>query len=246
MARLDRLAPVKEMAQLAATLGRQFSQDVLAAVSRVAEISLDVALHQLVEAELVYRRGLAPSVIFEFKHALVQEVAYNSLLRSKRQQLHVEIASIMEEQFAETVAAQPELLSHHYQSAGLPARAIPYSLRAGDVAVSRYASAEAAVHYQAALDMADGQTPSDDVASARIQATLKLASVATKRDQFERNLQNLERARQLAEQVNSREQLCRILYWIGRMNFVLAVSSRAWCMPSNRCGWPKRWATTTR
>ena len=221
MARLDRLAPVKEMAQLAATLGRQFSQDVLAAVSRVAEISLDVALHQLVEAELVYRRGLAPSVIFEFKHALVQEVAYNSLLRSKRQQLHVEIASIMEEQFAETVAAQPELLSHHYQSAGLPARAIPYSLRAGDVAVSRYASAEAAVHYQAALDMADGQTPSDDVASARIQATLKLASVATKRDQFERNLQNLERARQLAEQVNSREQLCRILYWIGRMNFVL-------------------------
>ena len=178
MARLDRLAPVKEMAQVAATLGRQFSQDVLAAVSRVAEISLDVALSQLVEAELVYRRGLAPSVIFEFKHALVQEVAYNSLLRSKRQQLHVEIAGIMEGQFAETVAAQPELLSHHYQAAGLPARAIPYSLRAGDVAVSRYAAAEAAVHYQAALDMADGLPPSDDTASARIQAILKLASVA--------------------------------------------------------------------
>ncbi len=221
MARLDRLAPVKEIAQLAATLGRRFTYELLAAVSRLAESALNDALSQLMDAELVYRRGLPSDVVYEFKHALVRDAAYNSLLRSKRQQLHVEIARILEEQFPEAVEAKPELLSHHYQYAGFPDRAIPYSIRAGDVAASRYAAAEAGVHYQAALDMASSLPASDDAARARIQAILKLASVSSKREQFERDLENLERARRLAEQIDNREELCRVLYWIGRMNYVV-------------------------
>jgi tetratricopeptide (TPR) repeat protein len=221
MERLDRLAPVKEVAQLAATLGRRFTLELLAAVSRLAQKTLDNALTRLMDAELVYRRGLAPEVVYEFKHALVRDAAYNSLLRSKRQQLHLEIARILEERFPEAVAASPELLSHHYQSAGLSDRAIPYSIRAGDVAAGRYASVEAGIHYRAAFEMSGSLSASDESARTQIQAILKLASVSTKREQFERDLENLERARGLAEQSDSREQLCRVLYWIGRMNYVV-------------------------
>ena len=227
MARLDRLAPVKEVAQLAATLGRRFTQDLLAAVSHLAEDTLEQALEQLMNAELVYRRGFAPEVIYEFKHAMVQDVAYNSLLRSKRHELHVEIARILESQFPDTVETKPELLSHHYKSAGMPARAIPYSMRAGDVAASRYATAEATVHYQAALDMANELPASAEAGNARVQAILKLASVAARREHFERDLRNLEGVRQLAESGANRDQLCRILYWTGRMYFVLGNFDRA-------------------
>ena len=220
MARLDRLAPANEVAQIAAALGRRFSQDLLAAVSRLVQATLDSALSRLMDAGLVYRRGLLPEVVYEFKHALVRDAAYNSLLRSKRQQLHAEIARILEERFPQTVTAMPELLSYHFQAAGLPERAIPYTVKAGDVAVSRYASAEAWTHYRTAMDMADLLPPSEAAARAQIQATLKLASVSSKRDQFERDLEQLERARGLAEKVGDREQLCRILYWIGRMNYV--------------------------
>jgi class 3 adenylate cyclase/tetratricopeptide (TPR) repeat protein len=221
MARLDRLAPVKEVAQLAATLGRRFTQDLLAAVSKLAETALNDALSRLMDAELVYQRGLPPEVVYEFKHALVRDAAYNSLLRSKRQQLHLEIARILEEQFPAAVEASPELLSHHYQCAGLPDRAIAYSIRAGDIAASRYASEEASAHYQAAFDMSSSLSASNEAARLQIQATLKLASVSSKREQFERDLQNLERAHRLAEQSNGREQLSLVLYWIGRMNYVL-------------------------
>jgi tetratricopeptide (TPR) repeat protein len=151
----------------------------------------------------------------------VQDVAYSSLLRSKRYQLHAEIAGILESQFRDTIDTRPGLLSHHYKSAGKFDRAIPYSIRAGDVAASRYASSEATVHYQAAFDMASELQASDEAGNARVQAVLKLASVATRREHFERDLRNLEGVRQLAESGANREQLCRILYWTGRMHFVL-------------------------
>ncbi len=221
MARLDRLAPVKEVAQLAATLGRRFTQELLSAVSKLAEVALNDALRRLTDAELVYQRGLPPEVVYEFKHALVRDAAYNSLLRSKRQQLHLEIARILEQQFPAAVEASPELLSHHYRCAGLADRAIPYSIRAGDIAASRYASEEASAHYRAAFDMSGSLSASDEAARLQIQAILKLASVSSKREQFEQDLKNLERAHLLAEQSNSREQLSSVLYWIGRMNYVL-------------------------
>ena len=221
MAQLDRLGPAKELAQIGAAIGREFSHALLAALVRKPEAELGSALDRLIAAGLLFRQGVPPHAKYLFKHSLVQDVAYGNLLRSKRHQLHAEIAGILESQFRDTIDSSPGLLSHHYKSAGKFDRAIPYSIRAGDVAASRYASSEATVHYQAAFDMASELQASDEAGNARVQAVLKLASVATRREHFERDLRNLEGVRQLAESGANREQLCRILYWTGRMHFVL-------------------------
>jgi tetratricopeptide (TPR) repeat protein len=221
MARLDRLGPAKELAQIAAAIGREFSHALLSALVRKPETEVESALDRLIAAGLLFRQGVPPHARYLFKHSLVQDVAYGSLLRSKRHQLHAEIAGILESQFRDTIDSSPGLLSDHYKSAGKFDRAIPYSIRAGDVAASRYASSEATVHYQAAFDMASELQASDEAGNARVQAVLKLASVATRREHFERDLRNLEGVRQLAESGANRERLCRILYWTGRMHFVL-------------------------
>ena len=122
MARLDRLAAVKALAQLGATLGREFSYALLQAVSPWDEETLRRGLHQLVEAEFLYQQGLPPQATYLFKHALIQEAAYQSLLRSTRQQSHQRIAQVLEGRFPETAAMQPELLAHHYTEAGLRRR----------------------------------------------------------------------------------------------------------------------------
>lgn len=131
MARLDRLGPAKEIAQLGATIGREFSYELLHSVANRDEESLQHGLKQLVEAELLYQRGLSPQATYLFKHALIQDTAYQSLLKSKRQQLHQQIARALEDQFAGTKENQPELLAHHYTEAGLIAQAIPYWQQAG-------------------------------------------------------------------------------------------------------------------
>jgi predicted ATPase len=122
MARLDRLAAVKGLAQLAATLGREFSYALLHAVSPWDEGTVQRGLHQLVEAEFLYQRGLLPQATYLFKHALIQDTAYQSLLRSTRQQYHQRIAQVLAAQFPETAETQPELLAYHYTEAGRPAR----------------------------------------------------------------------------------------------------------------------------
>jgi tetratricopeptide (TPR) repeat protein len=220
MARLDRLSDVKEVAHLASTLGRVFHHDLLAAVSTLDEAALAHALEQLVDAELIYRRGDPPDAIYEFKHALVQDAAYNSLLRSKRLQFHKRIGETLEARFAETVATKPELLAHHFREAGLPAKAFPYAMRAGEAAATRYAPTEARARFQEALDLAHSLPPSENAARAQIEATLKLASVAQNRGHYERDLQHLEQARILAEGLNDRESLCQIQYWVGRINYI--------------------------
>jgi class 3 adenylate cyclase/tetratricopeptide (TPR) repeat protein len=221
MARLDKLAPVKEVAQLAATLGRVFSHELLAALSPLGQVALEQALSELVEAELLFRRGSMPEVTYEFKHALLQDAAYGSLLRAKRQQLHARIGQVLEERFPHTVEARPELLAHHFREAGLAERAIPYALQAGAAAVARYASAEARARYGAALEMARSLPPAEAASRARMTAVLKLAGVSGNRDHFERDLQNLAEARALAEELEDRDALSEIEYWIGRTNYVL-------------------------
>ena len=119
MARLDRLATVKALAQLGATLGREFSYDLLQAVSPWDEGTLHRGLHQLVEAEFLYQRGVPPQATYLFKHALIQDTAYQSLLKSTRQQYHQHIAQVLAVQFSEIAESQPELLAHHYTEAGL-------------------------------------------------------------------------------------------------------------------------------
>ena len=125
-ARLDRLMPVKEVAQIGAAIGREFSYELLALVTPLRENELHDALARLEESELVFRRGTPPHATFTFKHALVQDAAYDSLLRSKRQQIHAAIARAVEKHFPEKATLQPEMLAHHYSEAGLPERAIEY------------------------------------------------------------------------------------------------------------------------
>jgi class 3 adenylate cyclase/tetratricopeptide (TPR) repeat protein len=153
MARLDRLAEAKEVAQLGATLGRAFPYELLRAVSPWDEERLQHGLEQLVEAELLYQRGAPPQVTYVFKHALIQEAAYQSLLKSQRQQYHQQIVHILERHFPEIAATQPELLAHHYTEAGLPAQAIPYWQRAGQRAVERSANIEAINHLTKGLEL---------------------------------------------------------------------------------------------
>jgi tetratricopeptide (TPR) repeat protein len=153
MARLDRLAPVKEVAQIGAVIGREFSYELLAAVSPVSDDKLGEALDQLVASELVFRRGTAPEATYCFKHALVQDAAYQSLLHSKRQQLHARIAHVLEQQFPDIGDTQPEVLAHHLTEADLAERAIPYWCRAGELAAGRSANMEAIAHLSKGLNL---------------------------------------------------------------------------------------------
>jgi predicted ATPase len=143
LARLDRLAPVREVAQIGAALGRQFSHELIAAVTPMPPTQLDDGLAQLVGAELMYRRGTPPDAEYTFKHALVQDAAYSTLLRSRRQHLHAHIAAVLEARYPEIVTAQPALLAHHYAEAGLAEQAVGYWLSAGSQAWGRSAVAEA-------------------------------------------------------------------------------------------------------
>jgi TOMM system kinase/cyclase fusion protein len=180
MARLDRLSTVKAVAQLAATIGRQFAYDLLQAVSPLEEDILQKGLRELVAAELLYQRGIPPQATYIFKHALIQDAAYQSLLKSTRQQHHQRIAQVLEARFAELVETQPELLAHHYTEAGLPALAIPYWQRAGQRALQRSASQEAISHATRGLELllALPETPERAEQELLLQTTLGPALLA--------------------------------------------------------------------
>jgi class 3 adenylate cyclase/tetratricopeptide (TPR) repeat protein len=153
MARLDRLAPVKETAQIGAAIGRDFSYSLLRALVGRDEPALKHELAQLERAELVFRRGEPPEAVYSFKHALVRDAAYESLLKSRRQQLHGQIARTLEQGFADIVASQPEIAAHHFTEAGLVEPAIDYWLKAGQHAARRSANAEALNHLARGLEL---------------------------------------------------------------------------------------------
>ena len=153
MSRLDRLAPVREIGQIGAAIGREFSYSLLRVLVGRDETALQNALTQLEQAELVFRRGEPPEAIYSFKHALVRDVAYESLLKSRRQPLHGQIARTLEERFADIVASQPEIVAHHFTEAGLVEPAIDYWLKAGQHAARRSANAEALNHLARGLEL---------------------------------------------------------------------------------------------
>jgi class 3 adenylate cyclase/predicted ATPase len=152
MARLDRLASVRHVAQIGASIGREFSYQLLRAVSRVSEDELQSALARLVSSELVFRRGMPPDAVYSFKHALVQDAAHGSLLRSSRQQLHAQIAEVLEIQSPELMDSQPELFAQHYAEAGLIEKSVAYWDKAGRRSAAHAVVAEAAAQFQKGLD----------------------------------------------------------------------------------------------
>ena len=153
MARLDRFAPVKEIAQIGAAIGREFSYELIAAVAPHARPELDQALAQLTASGLAFQQGTPPDAVYTFKHALVQDAAYDSLLRRRRQELHGKIARVIEERFPDIEATEPELLAHHYTEAKQPEKAIPLWQKAGSLALKRMALAEAIAHLNKGLDL---------------------------------------------------------------------------------------------
>jgi class 3 adenylate cyclase/energy-coupling factor transporter ATP-binding protein EcfA2 len=153
MARLDRLPTVREVAQLGAVLGREFAYEVLQAIGVLEESKLRDGLGRLVEAELLYQRGRPPRARYIFKHALIQEAAYQSLLKRTRQQHHRQVAELLESKFPEIVEAQPELLAHHYAEGGCASEAVTYWQRAGEKAVGRSADRQGIGHLTRALEL---------------------------------------------------------------------------------------------
>src|SRR5919201_3189777 len=151
MARLDRLSTVKEIAQIGAAIGREFGIALLSAVMGRDEASLKTALTQLEDAELVFRSGDPPDIRYSFKHALVQDTAYESLLKSRRQVLHQRIGQTLEQRFPALAEAEPEVLALHFSRAGLSEQACLYHERAGDRAAARSAYAEAVAPLAAAF-----------------------------------------------------------------------------------------------
>jgi class 3 adenylate cyclase/predicted ATPase len=152
IARLDRLGSARRVAQIGAAIGREFSYELLRAVSDLPEDELHAALGRLVSSELVFQRGAPPDAVYSFKHALVQDAAHGSLLRSTRQQLHAQIAEVLETQSPELLDTQPELLAQHYAEAGLLEKSAVYWGKAGRRSAARSVMAEAAAQFQKGLD----------------------------------------------------------------------------------------------
>jgi len=172
LARLDRLLSVKEIAQIGAALGREFSYEMLAAIARRSEDQLHNALDQLTASGLIFRRGTPPKANYMFKHALVQDAAYSTLLRGQREEIHARIAGVIEERFPELSASQPEILAYHAGEAGFQLKAAHYWQQAGQIAASRSANTEASAHLMRGIQMLAGvaETPERD----RQELTLQL------------------------------------------------------------------------
>ena len=155
MARLDRLGPAREVAQIASVIGRGFSYNLLKAVASVDDAPLEAALEKLTEADIVLVEGVLPESHYRFKHALIQDAAYENLLKSRRQVLHRRIAETLRDRFADSAAAEPEVLAHHFTQAGMTDAAIEWWGKAGDQALRRSAFQEAISHLGKAIELAD-------------------------------------------------------------------------------------------
>jgi predicted ATPase len=156
MARLDRLGPARELAQVGSVIGRGFSYGLLRAVAGMDDAPLQAALEKIADADIVLVRGLPPDSDYRFKHALIQDAAYENLLKSRRQSLHRHVAEILGGRFAETTGAEPEVLAHHFTQAGMTDAAIEWWGKAGDQALRRSAFQEATSHLGKAIEIRIG------------------------------------------------------------------------------------------
>jgi TOMM system kinase/cyclase fusion protein len=209
MARLDRLGSAKEVAQLAATLGREFSHEILVAVSPWDEDHLQRELTRLVDAELLYRRGLAPRARYLFKHGLIQDAAYESLLRSHRQEFHGRIAEALERRFPEIAEGQPELVAHHATEAGRVSDAIGWWHRAGQKALRGSGHQEAVGHLTRALELLESlpQSPERDQREIGLRVSLGVAAGSATSFSEPDVQRSFERARDLCARVGQEPQL---------------------------------------
>ena len=204
MARLDRQSAAKEVAQIGAVIGREFSYELLAAVAPLPDHRLRDALDRLVDAELVFRRGTPPEASYIFKHALVQEVAYDTLLRAKRQELHLRVAAYVRDRLPNRVESEPEGLARHLTEAGRAAEALPYWHQAGQRASERSGYLEAVAHLTRGLEILATlpDSPERDRQELQLQITLGPALMATGSYSNPEMERTYLRARELARREN--------------------------------------------
>jgi predicted ATPase len=227
MARLDRLGPSREVAQVGSVIGRGFSYGLLRDVAAMEDAPLQAALERLAEADIVLVQGLPPDSDYRFKHALIQDAAYENLLKSRRQVLHRRVAEILRDHFADTAAAQPEALAHHFTQAGLTDAAIEWWGKAGDQALRRSAFQEAIAHLGKAIEMADktdgASTPRETVAAASASQRLKLQTSYGHAMMWSRGFSSEEakaaftRAQELATGINDPDERFTTYFgqWVG-------------------------------
>lgn len=219
MARLDHLAPVKEVAQLAAVLGRSFDRDLLAAVSPLAAGDLDAALDKLVEAGLLHRRVTPHGTSCEFKHALVQEAAYESLLNATRQGYHADVAGALETDFSAVVAAEPELVAHHFSEAGLAEKAVPFWRHAARRATEHWASAEAVGHVRRGLGLISSIPDDGGRVDQEIPMLFDLVAGLRILDRYDEALKALDQAETTATRHDRVADLSLVHFYRGNIYF---------------------------
>jgi class 3 adenylate cyclase/tetratricopeptide (TPR) repeat protein len=231
LARLDRLGPTREVVQMAAVLGRQFSHELISAVAEVPPPQLDDALAQLVSTEMIFQSGSPPDAVYTFKHVLMQDAAYSTLLRSRRQQLHGRIAATLEERCPEIVQTQPDALARHCAEAGLVEKAVGYWFKAGQQAMARSATREAVAQLQKGLDLLasvpDG--PWHQQQELDLKFRLGQALAATKGFSAPEVGETIFQARALAGQIDRPEYLVRLslsqwMFHLVRAEHKLALS----------------------
>jgi tetratricopeptide (TPR) repeat protein len=214
LARLDRLAPIREVAQISAALGRSFSHELISAIAPMPQPQLDEVLAQFVNTELIFQSGSPPDAEYTFRHALVQDAAYDTLLRSRRQQLHGRIAAILEERFPEIIESQPDVLARHCAEAGLIEKAVGYWLKAGQQAMGRSALTEAVAQVRKGLDslatVPNG--PWHQQQELGLQIALATALAGTKGYSAPDVGETIAKARALAEQIDRPEHLVPLLW----------------------------------
>jgi predicted ATPase/class 3 adenylate cyclase len=222
MARLDRLAPVREVAQIGAVAGREFHYELLYAVAGMSRERLEDALGQLVRSELIFCRGESPHAVYTFKHTLVRDAAYASLLKSRRAHLHAAIANALEQQFPEIAQTQPEILAHHFTEAGLIEKAIAYWLQAGKNAALRSANLEAIAHLQRGIELTC-RLPADegrDRSELDFQLVLGPCLIATHGPAAGTALATFARARELCERLGGPPEYLQVRFWLATVSVV--------------------------
>jgi len=222
MARLDRLAPVREVAQIGAVVGREFSYELLSTVAGLPKEKLEEGLAELVRAELIFCRGQVPQAVYTFKHALVRDAAYSGLLKSRRAALHATIADAFEQRFPEIVEAQPETLAHHLTEAGLFEKAEAYWLQAGKKAAMRSANLEAIAHLQRGIE-ASGHLP-DGARKDRLELDFQFALgtclIATQGPASNKAMATFARARELCERLGDPPEQLQVMFWLTTASVV--------------------------
>jgi len=222
MARLDRLSTAKEVAQRAAVLGRELEYPLLAATAAMDEVTLRQGLARLVDAEVVYARGEPPAATYTFKHALLQEAAYESLLKRTRQQLHARVVEVLQERFPERVEAEPEVMARHCDRAALIELAVEHYQRAGERAMRRSANEEAIGHLRRALDLiaTAPETGERDRQELALQLALGAPLIAARGWSHQEYEQTFLRAHELVSRIGESPELPRVLAGVTDIHIV--------------------------